>query len=158
MRMTSWMPPLVLLVLASMACSLTSAPISGAQSLASTAEALTSSLPDNLPQIPGMSDVTTYLNPRGEPAHEWKGIPIMPEATAGEEFDPNIYSFRAPGITGIEAEEYYDAQLEALGWSSPVRTNVGTAGGYMLFSKGTSALNIMITRSEGDIVVLLIMP
>jgi hypothetical protein len=48
--------------------------------------------------------------------------------------------------------------LDALGWSSPVRTNVGTAGGYMLFSKGTSALNIMITKSEGDIVVLLIMP
>ena len=82
----------------------------------------------------------------------------MPEAIAGEEFDLNTYSFRTPGITGVEVEEFYDSQLEALGWSSPARTNVGTAGGYMLFSKGTSTLNILINKSEGDIVVLLIMP
>ena len=158
MRCFSWMFPLILLTLAAMACSLTTAPISGAQNLASTAEALATSLPSDLSVIPGMPDITGFLNPSGAPVEAWNGIPIMPEAIAGEEFDLNTYSFRTPGITGVEVEEFYDGQLEALGWSSPARTNVGTAGGYMLFSKGTSTLNILINKSEGDIVVLLIMP
>jgi len=161
LRLSS-MAALAALALAAMACRLITAPISGAQDLASTAEAFATALPsgipeiEGLPDIPGMPDVTEFLNPSGAPASEWRGIPIMPEATAGEEFDPNTYSFKVAGATGLDVEEFYDAQLEALGWSSPVRTNVGTDGGYMLFTKGTSALSIMVIKPEGELVVLLI--
>lgn len=159
----SWMPQVMALLLMGMACSLFTAPISGAQNLTSTAEALAMTLPSGIPEIegmpdiPGMPDVSEFLNPSGAPASEWKSIPLMPEASAGQEFNPSTYSFRAPGITGTEVEEFYDARLEPLGWSLTVRTNAGRAGSYMLFTKGTSALGIMVTESEGDIVVLLIM-
>jgi len=55
--------------------------------------------------------------------------PLIPEASAGQEFDPNTYSFRAPGITGTAVEGFLEARPEALGWRSSVNTNVGTAGG-----------------------------
>lgn len=158
MRGIARIAPLTSLVLVSLACGLITAPISGVQDIAATAEALATSLPSDMPQIPGIPDVSAYLNPVGAPAAEWKGIPIMAQASAGEEFDEVTYSYRVPGVTGIDVEAFYDARLEGLGWKSPARTNVGSAGGYMLFTKGTAALNIMVTKSEGDIVVLLIMP
>lgn len=145
-------------------CSLLTNPVLGAQDLASTAEALATHLPleapesEGMPEIPGLPDVSAFLNPVGKPLESWRGIPIMPGASAGEEFDGTTYSYMVAGADGTLVEEYYDAELEALGWMSPVRTNVGTAGGYMLFTKGTSALNIMITKSEGEVVVLLNMP
>ncbi|MFH1184560.1 MAG: hypothetical protein V1755_05915 [Chloroflexota bacterium] len=163
MQRAPWIAPLSAMCLVGMACSLATTPLSQAQDLALTAEAFATTVPsgmpgiEGMPDIPGVPDATVFLHPSGSPASEWRGIPIMPEASAGEEFDSNIYSFRAARITGIEVEEFYDAQLEILGWSSPVRTNVGTAGGYMLFTNGTDALSIMVTRSEGDIVVLLLM-
>lgn len=156
----AWFAILFISSAAILACSFITAPISGAQNLASTAEALATSIPSDLegfPDVPGVPDVTAFLHPIGEPVEEWRGIPIMPEASAGEEFGHDTYGYTLLSLTGIEVEEFYDAELEALGWSSPMRTNVGTAGGYMLFTKGTKALSIMVTKSEGDIVVLLIM-
>ena len=152
-----WEAPLAAVAWMITACGLISAPISEVQNLAGTAEAFATALPSDVQDIPGLPDVSRYLDPSDVPASDWRGIPIMPQASAGEEFDANVYSYRLPGIDGTEVEEFYDAQLEALGWSSPVRTNVGTAGGYMLFTKGTDALSVMVTKSEGDIVVLLIM-
>jgi len=147
-----------------LSCGIFGSPISEAADLASTVEALATSLPEGipdvgeLPDIPGLPDVTSFLKPTGEPASEWRGVPIMPEAVAGQEFSGSAYSYRVPTRTGLDVEAFYDASLEELGWISPARTNVGTAGGFMLFSKDGSALNIMITKSEGDIVVILIMP
>ena len=158
MRKVAWIAPLTSLVLVSLACGLLTAPISGVKDVAATAEALATSLPSDMPRIPGVPDVSAYLNPVGAPAAEWKGIPIMAQASAGEEFDDATYSYRVPGIAGIGVEEFYDARLEGLGWQSVARTKVGSAGGYMLFTKGADAVNIMVTKSEGDIVVLLIMP
>ena len=149
--------PLSVLVLAGIACSLITAPISEAQNLASTAEALATTLPSGMPEVPGMPDVTGFLDPSGTPASEWHGVPIMPEASSGEEFQQNTYSFRVPSATGLDVEEFYDAQLESLGWTSTVRPNVGAAGGYLLFTKGTSVLSILATASEGGLVVLLIL-
>jgi hypothetical protein len=38
---------------------------------------------------------------------------------------------------------------------APVGTKVGTTGGHMLFAKGTTALSILNTTSEGEVVVVL---
>jgi hypothetical protein len=78
--------------------------------------------------------------------------------SAGQEFDGSLYGYIVAGAHSTQAEEYYDAELEAPGQSSPVQTNLGTADGYPLFTKLTSALISMITRSEGEVAALLTMP
>src|SRR5581483_1278378 len=113
---------LSVLILASFACSLITKPIDQAKGLASTAEAMASSMPtgmpSGIPNIPGLPNVGDYLNPAGQPVSEWNNIPIMTQASAGQEFNKNTYSFKASGITETDVQTFYNDKLKALGWSS----------------------------------------
>ncbi len=140
---------LSILIVTVLACGVISNPISGAQNLASTAEAMASAIPSGLP------DVGKYLNPQGTPVKEWNGIPIMTQATAGEEFSKNTYSYRVPGVQESDVQTFYSDKLKAAGWSSPFSAQGGSAGGLMLFTKDNSILSITITKSDQDLVVLL---
>jgi len=139
-----------ILVTASLACGLTNT-ISGAQNFASTAEAVASAIPSGIP------DVTQYLNPSGSPVTTWNDIPIMPQATAGQEFNKNTYSYKVGGIVESDVETFYKAKLLPLGWTSQFGLQGGSQGGIMLFSKDSKALSITITKSDQDTVVLLLM-
>lgn len=148
---------LSVLVVTGLACGLISNPISGAQNFASTAEAIASSIPSALPSgVPNIPDVTKFMNPSGKPVADWNGIPIMTQAKAGEEFDKNTYSFRASGITATDVQTFYTDKLKAAGWSTTLSTVAGSAGGLMIFSKGSSVLTITIAAADQDMVVLLI--
>lgn len=140
---------LAILIGTVLACGIISNPLSGAQNLASTAEALGSAIPSGLP------DVTKYLNPQGKPVSEWNGIPVMPEATAGEEFSQHTYSYRVSGVDSAAIQSFYNEKLKAQGWSSPFSAQGGGAGGLMLFTKESQVLTITITKSDQDEVVLL---
>ncbi len=140
-----------LLVAASLACGLISNPLSGAQNLASTAEAVASAIPSGIP------DVSQYLNPTGAPVSTWNDIPIMPQATAGQQFNSSTYSFKATGITETDVETFYKDKLTALGWTSQFGAQGGSQGGIMLFSKNSSVLSITVTTVNQDTVVLLLM-
>jgi hypothetical protein len=93
-----------------LACNFVTQPINDAQDLARTAQALGTAIPvETLQALPSLipaetlqalpSSVPTfeaiatqfgnYFDPQGTPAQEWKGIPIMPQATAGQEFSEN---------------------------------------------------------------------
>ncbi len=133
-----------------LACGLTNT-ISGAQNLASTAEAVASAIPSGVP------DVAKYLNPQGKPGTDWNGIPIMTQATAGQEFDANTYSFRASGVTAQDVQTFYNDKLKAAGWSSTFSAAGGSSGGIMLFTKDSSILSITITPVDQDLVVLFAM-
>ncbi len=132
-----------------LACGIISNPLSGAQNFATTAEAFASAIPSGLP------DVSKYLNPQGKPVSEWNGIPIMPQATAGEEFSKNTYSYRVSGVDSPTIQTFYNDKLKTAGWSSPFSAQGGGAGGLMLFTKETQVLTITITKSDQDEVVLL---
>src|SRR5512138_1886979 len=132
-----------------LACGLISNPLSGAQNLASTAEAMASALPTGLP------DVTKYMNPQGQPVAEWNGIPILPQATAGEEFSKGTYSFRVNGVSEQDIQGFYNDKLKAAGWDSPFSAQGGSAGGLMLFTKESQVLTVTITKADQDMVVLL---
>jgi hypothetical protein len=138
-----------ILIATVLACGVISNPLSGAQNLASTAEALASAIPSGLP------DVTKYLNPQGKPVSDWNGIPIMPEASAGEEFSKGTYSFRISGVDEPTIQSFYNDKLKAQGWSSPFSAQGGSSGGLMLFTKDTHVLSITITKVDTDEVVLL---
>jgi hypothetical protein len=116
-------------------------------SLVSTLETLSSAVPDS----------GGVLNPQGNPAQEWRGIPIMPEATAGQEITAdNAYSFRT-NVTAQEVQEFYGEHLGQLGWSQPFESSFDENGGTMTFRKEGSSLAITVTLAEGSVVVLLVL-
>lgn len=165
-------------VLFVLACNFVTQPVKDVQNLAGTAEAIGSAIPigtlqalpsalpmETLQAIPSIAPTLEALatvlgdisNPQGTPVQEWNGIPIMPKATVGQEFNQNdtkIYSFKA-NTTAKEVQDFYDEKLTALGWKQPLNLPVGTEGGIMTFQKDNSNLIITISSSEGSVLVLL---
>jgi hypothetical protein len=162
-----------------LACNFVTEPINDAQNLAQTAQALGTALPietlqalgsaipaETLQALPSaiptlealasaLPDVGNMLNPQGTPVQEWNSIPIMPQATAGQEFtENNTYSFKAP-VTTTEVQDFYTQQLAPLGWNQPFSVPIEAEGGIIIFQKEGSVLTITITSSEGSVVVIL---
>lgn len=84
---------------------------------AATGPALPSMNPTTLAMLGPLADlmnISQYFNPVGTPLTTWNGVPIMPEATAGQAYNANIYSFKA-NATIPEAVKFYRAPAQALG-------------------------------------------
>ena len=171
-----------LLVLFVLACNFVTQPVKDVQNLAGTAQAIGTAIPieplqalpsaiasvipaETLQAIPSAAPTIEALatvfrditNPQGTPVQEWNGIPIMPQATVGQEFNENdtkIYSFKA-NATAKDVQDFYKGQLTPLGWKEPLDMPVGTEGGIMTFQKDNSTLIITITFSEGTVLVML---
>jgi hypothetical protein len=173
---------LTLVLIFLLACNFVTQPLNDAQNLAQTAQALATTipietlqalpsaiasvipeetlqaLPSAMPSLEALAtNIGNMFDPQGTPVQEWKGIPIMPQATAGQEFNENSsYSFRFTGTTQ-EVQDFYNGQLTPLGWSQPFSFPVEAEGGILTFQKENSTLLITITASEGSVVVLLTM-
>ena len=150
---------ITVLILASLACGLITNPINDAKNLAATAQAIATSMPiqtlEALPSV--MPDVGQYLNPTGTPVSQWNDIPVMPQATAGQEFNKNTYSFKVSGVTEADVQTFYNDKLKAVGWTSPFSAQGGSQGGIMLFTKDSNVLSITVTTVDQDLVVLLLL-
>jgi len=99
-------------------------------------------------------DVGNYFDPQGTPVAEWNGIPIMSQATAGQEHDPANYSFKFTG-TAQEAVDFYNTTMGNLGWSPLFSVPGDENGALLVFQKDSSILTLTITTVEGSTVVLL---
>ncbi|MEO8358258.1 MAG: hypothetical protein ABI621_20320 [Chloroflexota bacterium] len=177
-RLTKYLSLLILLLFI-LACSTVTQPIQDAQNLAGTAQSFASALPMETlkaltTQIPietfqalpsaaptlaalasAMPDFEGYFNPEGTPVSEWNGIPIMPQATAGEEFtDSSTYSFKVDASVK-EAQDFYSAELIKLGWTSSFSMPGGDTVAVQLFQKDDSMLTVTITDVNGSVVVIL---
>ena len=141
------------LVMATLACGLPNIPLAGVQNLASTAEAMATALPSSMPNMP---DVTQYMNPTGTPVKDWNGIPIMPQASVGQEFDKSTYGFKVGTVTQADVQAFYIDNLKALGWTSQFNAGAGI-GAIMTFTKDSSSLTVAITKSDPDTSVTLIL-
>ena len=152
-----------------LACNFVTQPIQDAQNLAGTAQSFATTLPietlqalasaipvETLNALPTtISEFGNFFDPQGTPVAEWNGIPIMPQATAGQEFDSGNYSFRFTG-TVKEANDFYTAALTNAGWSTTVTMPGDEQGGLLVFQKDSSILTATITNmNDGSIVVLL---
>ena len=175
---------LIVLLVFLLACNFVTQPLNDAQNLAQTAQAVASSLPvetlqaaasqiasaipqETLQALPSaiptlqalassLPDFGNMFDPQGTPVQEWRGIPILPEATAGQEFsENNTYSFKA-NVTAKDVQDFYTEKLEALGWNQPFSLPIQAEGGLLVFQKEQSSLAITITFSEGSVVVLLV--
>jgi hypothetical protein len=104
--------------------------------------------------MPSSGDV---LNPQGKPVQDWRGIPIMTEAIAGQEFTvSNAYSFRVDATTP-DVQAFYDERLTLLGWSQPFTSSLDENGGTMTFRKEGRSLAITLTPSGDFTIVLLVL-
>ena len=174
---------LLVLILFVLACNAVTQPFNQAQDLAQTAQAIGSAMPvetlqslatqiatqvpvgtlESLPSmVPSLEALASQLpnfgdmfNPQGTPVSEWREVPIMPQATAGQEFaDTNTYSFKTDASL-TEVQDYYKTELEKLGWSSMFNMPGDTAGSVQVFQKDNQILTITITDLDGTAVVIL---
>jgi hypothetical protein len=121
----------------------TSMPI---ETLVGTAQAVASEMPD----------IGNMFNPQGDPVSEWNGVPIMEQATAGQEHDANNYSFKFTGTTK-EAQDFYQGQMSELGWSSTFSMPSDTNGAVLVYQKDNKFLTITIVTKDAETVVILTM-
>jgi len=162
----------MILILFILACNTVTQPIQDVQDLAGTAESFATALPVETlkaiaSQIPAgtlealpsaLPDIQGYFDPQGTPVSEWNGIPVMPQATVGQEFaDTHTYSFKV-NATVQEAQDFYKTQLTGLGWSSFFNMPGGESGGAQIFQKDDSVLTVTTVDVNGSVVVILTMP
>jgi hypothetical protein len=146
-----------------LACGLISNPISDVQGAASTAQAFASAMPvetleslttalpvQTIEALPSaLPDVGEYFNPTGTPVDEWNGIPIMSQATVGQEFGENTYSYIVPA-TATDVQSFYNQKMEELGWTSPFGFQATEEGGIMIFQNEDAFLTITIVPNQDD--------
>ena len=166
---------LIVLVAATLACGLITNPINNVRNTAETAQAVISAvpietlkalpsafpsleaLPSSFPSLEAFSSAMAPLeglfDPTGEPVSSWNDLPIMQEATAGNEVGDK-YSFRAP-VTVDDVRNFYEDQLTALGWTQMMSLPGSTEATVMLYTKDNQFLTVTATAQGDEVIVLL---
>ena len=155
---------LIVLGMFVLACNMVMQPIKDVKNAASTAESFATTMPletlqaigTNLPvqtleALPSALPQMEMFNPHGTPVTDWNNIPIMSEATDGQEFSSTSYSFAVPSTTKPkDIQDFYDSKLKDLGWSSLFGSTVSDQGGLLLFQKDKALLTITVVTNVGD--------
>ncbi|MGE5462201.1 MAG: hypothetical protein ACM3PS_02525 [Syntrophothermus sp.] len=174
---------LSLSILFVLACSTITQPFNQAKDLAGTAQALATAMPvqtfqslatqfatqvpvETLQALPSMApslealgtsmpNFEGFFNPQGTPVSEWNGLPVMPQATAGQEFkESHTYSYKVDASVK-EAQDYYNTELVKLGWKSSFNMPGNDSVAVQMFQKDSSILTVTITEVNGSVVVVL---
>lgn len=162
---------LIFVILFLLACNTVTQPVKDVQNLAGTAQSIATAMPietlkavaseipiSTLEALPSaMPDVQSMMNPQGTPVSAWKDVPVMPQATAGQEFpDSKSYSFKV-NATVKEVQDYYNTELAKQGWSSSLSMPMGDTASLQSFEKDNSGLTVTTVNVNGSIVVILTM-
>lgn len=146
-----------------LACNLITSPINDVGNVASTAQAFASEMPfetlqalatsipvqtfEALPSV--IPEFGQYFDPSGTPVDQWNDIPVMPQATAGEEFSENIYSYTVPA-SATDVQQFYNQNMEGLGWTSPFGFQVSQDGGIMFYQKESEFVTITVALDQNN--------
>lgn len=104
--------------------------------------------PSAMPSIP-----ENFFDPQSPPLSEWNGIPVMPQASAGEESE-GMYTYKIAATTQ-EIQDFYKSKLPDLGWQESFSMPLeGTA--ILLYAKGNQVLSVTIMPSDGSDTIVLI--
>jgi hypothetical protein len=98
-----------------------------------------STVQETLAAVPTLEEQASPM-PDGKetPVQEWRGVPIMPDATAGLEFAVNnAYSFEVKA-SAQDVQDFYEERLTELGWSQPFDSPFDENGGTITFRKEQS--------------------
>jgi len=102
-----------------------------------------------------ISGATSDFNSTKKPLAEWNNIPIMAEATAGQQLNSHTYTFKIPTDSGT-IDSFYSAKLESLGWNLDESDMLG-----MHFTKDTSTLLVTLSPAADEqsyVVTLVLFP
>ena len=72
-------------------------------------------------------NIGQYFNPVGTPVQNWHNVPVMPQATAGQEFSAMVYSYTA-AATLEQARQFYQGKAGSLGLVNPPGTGSSGTG------------------------------
>jgi hypothetical protein len=93
--------------------------------------------------------------PSGKPSSTWEGIPVMPNAIAGEG-DSKGYSFTI-NASPDEIQTFYETQLGKLGWNMFASGQGTTNAILLIFMKDAGTLSVsIIPQTDGIMYVLLV--
>lgn len=112
-------------------------------------------IPTNPPVLPTETLSEPVLSmPSGKPKSEWEGIPVMPNAIAGEG-DSKGYAFTIDTSLD-EIQKFYKEELTELGWDF-LAIGQGPKSVMLIFTRDTGPLSvIIIPQSDGIMYVLLV--
>jgi hypothetical protein len=98
-----------------------------------------------------LTDISKYYHPTGTPLKTWREVPILPQATAGQEYPPYVYSYTA-NATLEEANQFYKPLLASLGITFPAGTGSAGAGAQAVHNISfiSPALIIVLTSFDND--------
>jgi hypothetical protein len=111
-------------------------------------------IPAVTPPLPSETpDIVSARVPEGQPASEWKGIPIMPGAIAGEgDEEGYVFIIRA---TPQQVQDYYQLELGKLGWQS-IAQGDGESSTMLIFMNNTSTTLTVSIIAKGEKVLVLL--
>lgn len=105
------------------------------------------------PQLPSfynnLSNISQYFNPAGQPVNKWQTVPIMPQATAGQDWSNGVYSYRA-NATLNQAVAYYSKFNPSGGYSMPPATGYAGTGADATHSATFLYSNMIIYITSFD--------
>lgn len=94
--------------------------------------------------------MTLYASPVGTPLKSWHDVPIMDQATAGQEFQSDIYSYKADA-TLKQAADFYNAQNQKLKWNCfPMATGSAGSGNQMTHNETFICGSLAIIAASYD--------
>jgi len=109
-----------------------------------------------------MNNRSLFTDPVGMPIDNWHDLPIMSQATDGQEFTPEIYSYKADA-TLQQAQQFYTNKIADSGWNClaiPGTSGEGNPAGHdIILTCGT--LSISISSFDNDtqhVLVILSVP
>ncbi len=79
------------------------------------------------PMFGNLNNISQYYNPSGAPAKNWNDIPIMPQATAGQDWNNGVYSYKADAALS-QAIAFYSKFTPSGSIPMPPATGFGGTG------------------------------
>ncbi len=141
-----------------LACGLISNPINDVKGIASTAEAFATTNPMGTLQAfaSAIPTFTGMMNPQGQPVADWNGIPVMPQAIAGQQFSDNSYSYKVPASIS-DVQTFYTQKMKDLGWESLFNTELSSEGGLLIFQKDSDTVTFTVLPDTNDSANVIVM-
>ncbi len=109
------------------------------------------------PTPPAATETTSGFHlplPTGTPLDEWQGIPIHPDALAGEETQGS-YVFTA-ALSVADIETYYKLEMPRRGWGLLATGQGGTGAILLIFQKESQMATISVLVVDSDTVYVMI--
>lgn len=159
---------IIALIMFVLACNFVTQPVKDAQQAVQTVQSIATAMPletlqsigtemplQTLEALPSeMPDIQNMTDPQGTPMSEWNGVPVMPQATAGNE-SSGIYTYKV-NATVQEVVDYYKAEMPNRGWKEIFSMPDTGSGALLSYEKDSTATAITVTLESDGVCLVFI--